>query len=124
MYAWETGPVDDLALVLLCGDAEFKVRRRQLRVSRKRTQTSRQLMADSVLLDRKVRFRLDGKAGIALKYLRSRIGSMLASQFRGDRSSTSSDWEDVAIMLLGKLKPQAEERKPETVTLVVNRVIR
>ena len=25
MYAWETGTVDDLALVLLCGDAEFKV---------------------------------------------------------------------------------------------------
>lgn len=25
MYAWETGPVDDLALLLLCGDAEFKV---------------------------------------------------------------------------------------------------
>lgn len=25
MYAWETGPVDDLALVLLCGDADFKV---------------------------------------------------------------------------------------------------
>ena len=26
MYAWETGPVEDLALILLCGDAEFKVR--------------------------------------------------------------------------------------------------
>ena len=26
LYAWETGPVDDVALVLLCGDADFKVR--------------------------------------------------------------------------------------------------
>ena len=26
MYAWETGPVEDMALLLLCGDAEFKVR--------------------------------------------------------------------------------------------------
>ena len=25
LYAWETGPVDDLALLLLCGEAEFKV---------------------------------------------------------------------------------------------------
>lgn len=26
LYAWETGPVDDLALMLLCGECEFKVR--------------------------------------------------------------------------------------------------
>lgn len=82
-----------------------------------------QLMADSVLLDRKVRFRLDAKAGIALKYLRTHIGSMLASQFRGDQSSTSPDWEDIAFMVLGKVKPKTEERRQETVTLVVNRVI-
>jgi predicted DNA-binding protein (MmcQ/YjbR family) len=25
MYAWETGPIDDLAIVLLCGESEFKV---------------------------------------------------------------------------------------------------
>ena len=25
LYAWETGPVDDLAMVLLCGEPEFKV---------------------------------------------------------------------------------------------------
>ncbi|KAK7694503.1 hypothetical protein QCA50_001689 [Cerrena zonata] len=25
LYAWETGPVDDLALILLCGEAEFKL---------------------------------------------------------------------------------------------------
>ena len=26
LYAWETGPVEDMALLLLCGDTEFKVR--------------------------------------------------------------------------------------------------
>jgi hypothetical protein len=25
MYAWETGPVDDIAMLLLCGECEFKV---------------------------------------------------------------------------------------------------
>jgi len=25
MYAWETGPIDDLPIVLLCGESEFKV---------------------------------------------------------------------------------------------------
>lgn len=29
LYAWETAPVDDLALLLLCGEAEFKVCLRQ-----------------------------------------------------------------------------------------------
>lgn len=82
-------------------------------------------MADSVLLDRKVRFRLDPKAGIALKYLRNHIASMLASQFRGKRSTIAQDWEDIAMMVLGKVKPVNEEKKQqETVTLVVNRVIR
>ena len=26
LYAWETGAVDDRALILMCGDADFKVR--------------------------------------------------------------------------------------------------
>jgi len=25
LYAWETSPVDDLAILLLCGDSEFKI---------------------------------------------------------------------------------------------------
>lgn len=25
LYAWETGPADDFALVLLCGEVDFKV---------------------------------------------------------------------------------------------------
>lgn len=25
LYAWETGPVDDIAMVLLCGECDFKV---------------------------------------------------------------------------------------------------
>jgi ATP-dependent RNA helicase DHX29 len=28
MYAWETGPADDVALLLLCGEGEFKVSRK------------------------------------------------------------------------------------------------
>lgn len=25
MYAWETAPIDDLAILLLCGECDFKV---------------------------------------------------------------------------------------------------
>ncbi|KAG2059703.1 hypothetical protein BDR06DRAFT_1017643 [Suillus hirtellus] len=35
MYAWETGPIDDLALVLLCGESEFKVQANMLSIDRK-----------------------------------------------------------------------------------------
>ena len=73
-------------------------------------------------MDRKVRFRLDPKASIALKYLRNHIASMLASQFRGERSIASQDWENIALRVLGKVKPKVEEKRQETVTLVVNRV--
>ncbi|KAI0348676.1 P-loop containing nucleoside triphosphate hydrolase protein [Trametopsis cervina] len=103
MYAWETGPVDDLALVLLCGDADFK------------------LMAHSVTVDRKVRFRVEPKTNVALKYLRNHIGTMLSSHFRGDKlGDLQTDWEDLALLVLGKVKPQTE-KKPETITLVTNR---
>jgi len=104
MYAWETGPVDDLALVLLCGEADFK------------------LMADSVIVDRKVRFRVDPKTSIALKYLRDNIGTTLASRFRGDQLGTAQiSWQDIAMMVLGRVKPKFEDKKPEFMTLVVNR---
>ncbi|KAI0702499.1 P-loop containing nucleoside triphosphate hydrolase protein [Cytidiella melzeri] len=103
-YAWETGPVDDLSLVLLCGDAEFK------------------LMADIVIVDRKVRFRVEPKTSVALKYLRNHIGTILASRCRGERlGDAQTAWQDLAMLVLGKVKPKTEEKKQEYITLVMNR---
>ncbi|KAI0361784.1 P-loop containing nucleoside triphosphate hydrolase protein [Trametes cingulata] len=103
LYAWETGPVEDMALLLLCGDAEFK------------------LMADSVSVDRKVRFRIQPKASIALKLLRNNLGSILATQFR-IRPLTESQlrWDEIAMMILGKVKPESPSHLQDGVTLVIN----
>ncbi|KAL1952101.1 hypothetical protein VTO73DRAFT_1250 [Trametes versicolor] len=103
LYAWETGPVEDMALLLLCGDAEFK------------------LMADTASIDRKVRFRIQPKASIALKLLRNNLGSILATQFR-TRPLTESQlrWDEIAMMILGKLKPEGPPQTQDTVTLVIN----
>ncbi|KAH9857918.1 P-loop containing nucleoside triphosphate hydrolase protein [Lenzites betulinus] len=103
LYAWETGPVEDMALLLLCGDAEFK------------------LMADTAFIDRKVRFRIEPKASIALKLLRNNLGSILATQFK-TRSLTESQlrWDEIAMMILGKVKPEGPPQMPEAVTLVIN----
>ncbi|KAI0778038.1 P-loop containing nucleoside triphosphate hydrolase protein [Trametes elegans] len=107
LYAWETGPVEDMALLLLCGDAEFK------HVS--------QLMADTAAIDRKVRFRIQPKVSIALKLLRNNLGAILATQFR-TRPLTESQlrWDEVAMMILGKVRPEQPPQLQDGVTLVIN----
>ncbi|KAK7463716.1 hypothetical protein VKT23_005652 [Stygiomarasmius scandens] len=92
LYVWEIAPVDDLALLLLCGEADFK------------------LISNSVSIDRKIRFQLSPKANIALKLLRSHLNSLLESQFRGQRALVESQihWQDLAMMTLGKVKFQPE----------------
>ncbi|GJE85993.1 HrpA-like RNA helicase [Phanerochaete sordida] len=106
MYAWETGPVEDLSLLLLCGEAEFK------------------LPAGSVFLDRKVRYNIGHKASVALKYLRREMASTLAMHF-SSKPVTGSDaiWEETAMAMLGKVKPEDAEKKIEKITLVTNRVL-
>ncbi|KAI9057120.1 P-loop containing nucleoside triphosphate hydrolase protein [Trametes sanguinea] len=104
LYAWETGPVEDLALLLLCGDAEFK------------------LMADTASIDRKVRFRVRPKASVALKILRNNLASILSTQFRiRPLSSSQLRWEELAMLILGKVKPEEPSHGHDIVTLIVNR---
>ncbi|KAF7347727.1 putative helicase C15C4.05 [Mycena venus] len=73
LYAWETGPVDDVALVLLCGDADFK------------------LVSNAAFIDRKVKFQVSPKCNIALKFLRTHLASILAQQFRSRVSAAQLD---------------------------------
>ncbi len=120
MYAWETGPVDDLALVLLCGDADFKVSVEDCAITY--IMTALQLVADTVVVDRKVRFRVEPKSSIALKYLRNHIGTTLAAHFRGEQlEGLQTAWQELAMLVLGKVKPKSEERRQEYITLVMNR---
>ncbi|KAI0639258.1 P-loop containing nucleoside triphosphate hydrolase protein [Trametes polyzona] len=103
LYAWETGPVEDMALLLLCGDAEFK------------------LMADTASIDRKVRFRIQPKASIALKLLRNNLGTILATQFKiRPLSESQLRWDEIAMMILGKVKPEAPPQLQDGVTVVIN----
>ncbi|KAJ7597184.1 P-loop containing nucleoside triphosphate hydrolase protein [Mycena floridula] len=98
LYAWETGPVDDLALVLLCGESEIK------------------LISDTVFIDRKVKFQIGPKSNIALKYLRSQIATMLANQFRGKPLLESQVlWNELAWTVLGKMKVDDEDAAQDIV---------
>ncbi|EIN14170.1 P-loop containing nucleoside triphosphate hydrolase protein [Punctularia strigosozonata HHB-11173 SS5] len=87
LYAWETGPADDVALLLLCGDPDFK------------------LISDSVIVDRKIRYRIPPKTHIALKHLRHQLNASLALQFRGQPLTESQVlWSQMAENVLGKIK--------------------
>ncbi|KIL70700.1 hypothetical protein M378DRAFT_194963 [Amanita muscaria Koide BX008] len=87
LYVWETGPVDDLSLILLCGEPDFK------------------LIADTVTVDKKIRFQISPKSNIALKLLRTQLSSLLSHQMRS-RVLTESQvrWNDLAISVLGWVK--------------------
>ncbi len=78
-------------------------------------------MADTASIDRKVRFRIQPKASIALKLLRNNLGSILATQFR-TRPLTESQlrWDEIAMMILGKVRPEGPPQGQDTVTLVIN----
>lgn len=68
------------------------------------------LISDSTFIDRKIKFRVSPKANVALKILRSQLGTLLAQQFRGKPLSESQYlWFDLALMVLGKTKIEADE---------------
>ena len=74
-------------------------------------------------MDRKVRFNVGPKASVALKYLRKQLATTLSTHFSGKPvSGPDAVWEDTAMAILGKTKPE-EEKKPEKLKLVVNRVL-
>ncbi|RDB29553.1 putative helicase C15C4.05 [Hypsizygus marmoreus] len=100
LYAWETGPVDDMAMMLLCGECDFK------------------LISDSAFIDRKIKFRVAPKANVALKFLRSQLGSLLAHQFRGKTLTESQIlWNEIALMVLGKVKVEADPSEQRSVVI-------
>ncbi|TRM65724.1 P-loop containing nucleoside triphosphate hydrolase protein [Schizophyllum amplum] len=92
LYVWETSPVDDMAIALLCGDHDFK------------------LTANSFFIDRKIRFCVEPKVNMAIKVLRSQLASNLSQQLRGKRLvGTQVQWQELAMMVLGKTKFEDED---------------
>lgn len=78
-----------------------------------------QLSANVVYIDKKIKFRLSPKTGVALKLLRSQISALLSAQMRiKPLSETQLPWNELAIMILGKLKPEEPGRQLESITLV------
>ena len=71
-----------------------------------------QLTSHSAFIDRKIKFRIPGRATVALKYLRHHLATILASQIRGKPLSESQLlWNELAMTVLGKVKLTASEEE-------------
>lgn len=87
LYAWETGPVDDLSLLLLCGECDFK------------------MVAGIAAIDRKIKFRVPPRTNLALKILRTQLNALLAQQFQGKPlTNLQTKWMEFCLLAIGKVK--------------------
>jgi len=83
LYAWETGPVDDRALALLCGEADFRI------------------SASSFQIDRKVRYKIEPKTALAIKRLREQFAAALSTRLRGKRLNEEQEkWFELGLECL------------------------
>ncbi|KAG8913919.1 hypothetical protein FRC01_004323 [Tulasnella sp. 417] len=90
LYVWETGPVDSLALVLLCGDAEFKC------------------VANCVIIDRKIKFILSPKTLLALKRLRRNVATAVSERMKGKTLTPQQElWCEMLTEALGSSEKKA-----------------
>jgi len=92
LYAWETGPVDDKALALLCGDvANVKV------------------SSSSAQIDKRLTYRIDPKSAVALKLLRSQVARIMSSKMRGKAMTESQKkWFELGMEYI-MTEPNEEE---------------
>jgi len=103
LYVWETGPVDDVALLLLCGDCDFK------------------LVSNAAIVDRKIKFLIPAKTNLALKCLQKQLAAVLSERLQNKPSTESQErWMEMALIVLGKLRPE-RDRNEQTIVLDIVR---
>ncbi|KAK0525501.1 hypothetical protein OC834_005154 [Tilletia horrida] len=101
MFAWDTSPADDRALMLMCGDANFH------------------LAANSVYIDRqKIRFAVaDLKTILALRLLRDNLWKLINATFRAPRKAWLEEQKDAFLLsmeVLGCRAGPADAWQPST----------
>ncbi|KAG0148747.1 hypothetical protein CROQUDRAFT_669777 [Cronartium quercuum f. sp. fusiforme G11] len=85
LYVWESGVVDEKAIFLLCGEADFK------------------LPAQSVILDRKIKASMNPKTLLALKLLRQRFQLLFNQKMKNPSKPLSENqqkWFDLIVIAL------------------------
>ena len=86
LYAWETAECDENALLLLCGDVEYKI------------------ASNTLTLDRKIRYRLPLRSLLAFKLLRQAFSAIVRDLVRHpgkQLSPVQQKWWTLGVGLLG-----------------------
>jgi len=90
LYAWETGPVDDLALILLCGQSDIK------------------LLSESFVIDRKIKYKILPTTSLALKYLRKNFKINIDTLLKGATlTPTQEKWNNTLLRVLSRVSEEA-----------------
>ena len=97
--------MDDLFLLLLCGECHFKVY--LLTLVKRRYLKS--LVADTAPIDRKIRFCVAPKTNVALKILREQLSNVLAQQYQGKILTQEQEvWKELGLLAWSKTKIKQE----------------
>jgi len=116
LYVWDSGAVDDRAVYLLCGTADF------------------QLAAHSLALDRKIKVQLEPKTALALRLLRRQFDRLFNAKMKNPGAALGAagrEWLALVVESLASAgtllarkeatKEKAEEEKRPEVHLSLHR---
>jgi ATP-dependent RNA helicase DHX29 len=79
-----------------------------------------QLVSDAAFVDRKIKFRIPAKTGLALKHLRNQLVAVLDERLRNKPITESQErWMDIVFVVLGKLRPEQDSTTQNVVLDVV-----
>ena len=93
--------MNDHALLLLCGDVEFKVCPLSLLEVNTNETTTRQPAVGQIIVDRKLKFQVDAKTALAFKALRTHLASALHVRLRGKAPNVKlEEWVRLAFDVL------------------------
>ena len=96
LYVWENGSVDEKAILLLCGEADIK------------------LPAQSISLDRKIRYQATSKAAMSLKILRGQFQHLFQLRMKSPDTALSGEdavWWELIEGTLKKEDAEADKAK-------------
>jgi hypothetical protein len=79
-----------------------------------------QLVSDAAFVDRKIKFRIPARTGLALKHLRNQLAVVLNERLRNKPITESQErWMDLVFIVLGKLRPELDSTAQNVVLDVV-----
>ena len=101
---WESGPVDDTAIALLCGDADIK------------------LPASSMVLDRKLKLHVPPKVAYSIKQLRAQYARLFQQQMKmpgRTLSGVDAEWWKLVVQAISSPPDESIKKKQHATEITI-----